>query len=244
MTEEEYERDKNGNYLDSITYNVIPPERVIGVQTGSCTKYFDIDTLYRIKVETDDVINPFTRQPLSDDTITKIDKYGADRVVTFEADYGYEMAKHTLKMPYYKSIGDLISKVIIASAINSRQSYLKPLQYDLITSTGESLYLMNLTDEVSTFFNRETLHSVVFENFESDLRLQEGLNHYIQYLEKNLKSEYGTNNMLHYCATQIVQSVNIISERPEVSPIDASSIRLFIGNDSFYVRTTSQNLRI
>lgn len=83
MADENCERDENGNYLDVMTYNVIPPGQLIRILIGPSKKCFDIDSLYRSFVESGISINPFTREPLPDSVIEKIKSYGMEREITF-----------------------------------------------------------------------------------------------------------------------------------------------------------------
>ncbi|CAK7994954.1 Hypothetical protein POVR1_LOCUS472 [uncultured virus] len=224
MADDDCERDENGNYLDVLTYNIIPPGRLIRIPMGPSEKCFDIDSLYRSFVESGNAINPFTREPLPESIIEEIKDYGVGKEVIIQlTHWSVRRPKEILAVPYYKTIGDLIVKIIAAAAKKSGTSYIPFLKYDLV-GDGESIYLMNLEDNVSSIENR----SIEFAHFRNSDAGRQALNRLVQYLRKNSGPEMSTNYIVHQAALQVLgtptsrrEIVIEIVIQPRISPMSA-----------------------
>jgi hypothetical protein len=68
--------DENGNFLDAITADIVPPDRLIAIPAGQTVNCFDIDTLYRWVRDHPDARNPITQIPLDQETLRQIHQYG------------------------------------------------------------------------------------------------------------------------------------------------------------------------
>lgn len=66
--------DENGHIIDPVTLEIIQPDRLISVPEGSAHYCFDIETLYK-HVKTGKKDNPFTRQPLAQNILQRINEY-------------------------------------------------------------------------------------------------------------------------------------------------------------------------
>jgi hypothetical protein len=68
--------DENGNFIDAITDEVVPPDRLIAIPAGQTVNCFDIDTLSRWVRDHPDGRNPITQTPLDPETLQQIRRYG------------------------------------------------------------------------------------------------------------------------------------------------------------------------
>lgn len=66
--------DEEGNIIDPITQEPILPDRIISVKEGNTYYCFDIATLYK-EVREGRTDNPFTRKPLPNDVIRRVQEY-------------------------------------------------------------------------------------------------------------------------------------------------------------------------
>ena len=141
------DKDKDNNVIDSITSNPILDNQIISIRSGHNVHCFDIDTLYRIYVESNGKppLNPFTRQLLSDDIIKKIIEYERNNRITI----GLKFSNTTfpLWLPYYKSIGDLLIKLL--KLLETRTgNIITAFEYDFFVA-NYSYYIYQLDMEKS-----------------------------------------------------------------------------------------------
>jgi len=73
------ERDENGYVVDPITLDIVPEERVIFFDQLGVTFCFDIESLARDAVVTENYVNPINRQPLSEEVSQRIRSYNYGR---------------------------------------------------------------------------------------------------------------------------------------------------------------------
>src|SRR6185295_8800036 len=80
------DRDSEGNVIDPVSLNVIPFERLIvvkEVRNGKTFKWcMDASILLENRMLYGNSINPVTRNPLSRETITKLDTYRQTQLKT------------------------------------------------------------------------------------------------------------------------------------------------------------------
>lgn len=198
---DECERDENGNYLDIITYNVIPPGRLLRIPMGKTSKCFDIDSLYRSFIETGNAHNPFTRERFPDSIIEEIEAYGVATDVGIQIPTGVNSSKKHITVPYYKKVGDLIIKIVEMSARVFKTSYVEFLRLNLTNNDSESVYSMNLEDSV-TSLDKNTID---YEEYLDDDAMRAGLSRFIAYLKKNSGPEMSTNYMMHQAALEVLE---------------------------------------
>lgn len=77
------EKDKNNNYIDPITNEIIPNYRLIKFVQSNIEYCFDAFTLYKYYIQKGIFENPFNRLELSDETIGKINKIVDKYLVCF-----------------------------------------------------------------------------------------------------------------------------------------------------------------
>lgn len=68
--------DENGNLVDAITNEIIPPDRLVVIPAGQTVNCFDIDTLYRWVRDHPNGRNPVTQTPLNPSILRQIHQYG------------------------------------------------------------------------------------------------------------------------------------------------------------------------
>ena len=73
---QECPRDEDGNFIDAITADIIPPDRLIIISAGQTVHCYDIDTLYRWHRDHPDSGDPMTRQPFDETVLNEILQYG------------------------------------------------------------------------------------------------------------------------------------------------------------------------
>lgn len=66
------DRDDDGNIVDPITQEIIPPHRLVTFEQLGIQYHLDIDTLYRYYNETLTLTNPYNRQPLPEHIVSRL----------------------------------------------------------------------------------------------------------------------------------------------------------------------------
>jgi len=136
----EYTKDFEGNVLDPITYNII-----VDIEENNKHWYFDLDTLYRDC----SMVNPYTRQPFSQDIQDMITYYKKSKDVNIHLYSSRYCNGQTFIVPYYKTLGDLIVTIISRSSRTSGKSFKVFLTDDIVsTSSNRSLYEGDMNSEV------------------------------------------------------------------------------------------------
>jgi hypothetical protein len=76
MSQQQCPRDENGDFIDAITQEIIPENRLIVIPAGQTVHCFDLDSLYRWYRDHPQAGNPLTRAPLSPDIRQRLEQYG------------------------------------------------------------------------------------------------------------------------------------------------------------------------
>jgi hypothetical protein len=102
-------RDEEGNLLDQITYDPVPEDRAV-LLDGACT---DIETLLVNAVLNGDITNPFNRQPLPEEIITRMEKVRESKEIKVSIiNPGREPFSEGRRInffaDYFSCVGDLI----------------------------------------------------------------------------------------------------------------------------------------
>jgi len=200
--------DDNGNILDAITYNIIPPERIIPIKISNSTTYIDIDTLYRSMVESNsgNVINPYTQQLMPKKVTQKVINYGETRAITYEFIGNIYPAPYSKKMPYYKTVGYLITDIILTFteySKNHKKGCMRWLRRDIIDSNNKSLYKRDLNDQI-------TNETFKFSEFLGINMRNLALTKYQTYLFNEMKDQNDNIYILYDSITKLVNPPYII----------------------------------
>lgn len=124
-------KDPDEKIYDLITGHIIPPELLISVTTRDITHCFNIDTLYRIWVDSDlksSIINPYTRQPFEKNILKKVYKYASKKNKKFDVIRCVQLEDQVFKLidnnpsdifiyeidvPYYKPVGHILMLIFL-----------------------------------------------------------------------------------------------------------------------------------
>jgi len=139
------QHDENGNIIDSITQDIIPPNRIIVIPTEGTVNCFDIETLYKLVRNSTAAgrqpINPITQTPFPPDILNKIRNYGdtLKRRIIIRTPDG---RRYEFTVDVDLTIGDIILE-IFRHRFPNFQNFDTLFDYDFLINT-KSIYTMDL----------------------------------------------------------------------------------------------------
>lgn len=79
----ECSRDENGNVIDDITQEIIPPNHIVTIRSGESVNCFDLDTLYKqYRLQPNGILrNPFTQQPVPREVLKRVQDYEQELMI-------------------------------------------------------------------------------------------------------------------------------------------------------------------
>jgi hypothetical protein len=211
------QRDADGNIIDSITYGIIPPERLIRVEVAGTFYCFDIDTLYRTMNESGVLLNPYTRQPFGVDAsgndISNQVKVYADTVDVILTVF-HRDGVFNLRIPYYQLIGYVAEQIIDYLAHIDNTDYTAQLIRNIIDTNNRSIYSQDLNNEVKTL----AAHS--FTVLHTQVEIPALLKLLIYTISKDT-GEYDKTHKLRLAITRVLNSFGV--EGMQETDIEESS---------------------
>jgi hypothetical protein len=220
--------DEDGNAVDSITYSVIPPERLIKVPSGQTFNCFDVDTLYRnfYASGSETFLNPYNRQPFSNEVVDKIIKYGTkigyQYVLYVDRPYSHIMGMNSRirihgQIPCFVRLGDLIIKLVVdGSKITGFNEYTSLLKMDININGLPTIMdilgdRIKLTNEISTILTRDNntnlINTIIFKPFEyidGKIKQQLWLKKLQQYTREQASGQMDNNYYIYQSVTHLL----------------------------------------
>jgi hypothetical protein len=136
--------DENGkDFVDCITYDLIPLNNLVQIKEGATTYNFDIITLYNYYKSSNKLENPFTRTPFCKEIRHKIMFYIPERIIKFKVD-------ETL-IPASQS--SPIGEIILASF--QQTGDLNRILTQDIKINHKSVFTMDLDKEIGNVFEND-----------------------------------------------------------------------------------------
>src|SRR5437764_516219 len=108
--------------LDCITCDPIPADRHIVVKEGDNTYDFDVMTLYKNFLTTQQLINPFTKQPLSSSIDRQVRIFGEAQKTIVSWKHETISGSYSIHVDSFLTVGDLFLEVLrnTASPVNAK----------------------------------------------------------------------------------------------------------------------------
>lgn len=194
----------------------------IRTREGVETSCFNVDSLYRIWVETDynDLPHPFTRQSLlgNQRVMKKIREYAEKTERIFALNIPGEEMSDDIIFAYYKVVGDLIVYTLTAITNITGKNLVSALANDLVLSNskeqeqGISLYDFNMESEVP---EGDTISIVPFGNSTKKLA---AYSKFRDYLEQWREDYWSTKGKLYDIVESEIMRQSALSRRGYRSP--------------------------
>jgi len=162
MSTEGCQHDENDNIIDSITQDIIPPNRIIVIPSKGTVNCFDIETLYKLVRDSTATgrqpINPITQTPFPPDILNKIRNYGdtLKRRIIIRTPDG---RRYEFTVDVDLTIGDIILE-IFRHRFPNFQNFDTLFDYDFLIN-AKSIYTMDLLTPLreSNIPGSQTLHA-------------------------------------------------------------------------------------